>query len=178
MKQIALKAIPKITQGALVFLIAGMLAPAMADKPAWAGGDKSDRGDKGDKGDKGNKGNKNNKNNDGEHRGKAENNRSEHFGEQYRSHANNYYREQFRSGHCPPGLAKKNNGCMPPGQARKWTVGRPLPREVVYYTVPPTLVVQFGQPPSGHRYARAASDIIRIATGTGMVVEALQDLGR
>lgn len=22
-------------------------------------------------------------------------------------------------GHCPPGLAKKDNGCMPPGQAKK-----------------------------------------------------------
>jgi len=22
-------------------------------------------------------------------------------------------------GHCPPGLAKKNNGCLPPGQAKK-----------------------------------------------------------
>jgi hypothetical protein len=24
-----------------------------------------------------------------------------------------------QQGGCPPGLAKKNNGCMPPGQARK-----------------------------------------------------------
>jgi hypothetical protein len=22
--------------------------------------------------------------------------------------------------HCPPGLAKKDNGCMPPGQAKKY----------------------------------------------------------
>jgi len=26
-------------------------------------------------------------------------------------------------GGCPPGLAKKNNGCMPPGQARKLARG-------------------------------------------------------
>jgi hypothetical protein len=25
----------------------------------------------------------------------------------------------YGAGGCPPGLAKKNNGCMPPGQARK-----------------------------------------------------------
>ena len=25
----------------------------------------------------------------------------------------------YGRGGCPPGLAKKNNGCMPPGQARK-----------------------------------------------------------
>jgi hypothetical protein len=27
-------------------------------------------------------------------------------------------------GGCPPGLAKKNNGCMPPGQARKLSRGQ------------------------------------------------------
>lgn len=31
-------------------------------------------------------------------------------------------------GHCPPGLAKKNNGCMPPGQAKKlYNVGQRWP---------------------------------------------------
>jgi hypothetical protein len=30
-----------------------------------------------------------------------------------------YYVEQFRSSRCPTGLAKKHNGCMPPGQAKK-----------------------------------------------------------
>ena len=57
----------------------------------------------------------------------------------------NYYDEQFRVGHCPPGLAKKHNGCMPPGQARKWRVGYVLPREVVFYEVPPALVVEPGR---------------------------------
>jgi Ni/Co efflux regulator RcnB len=67
---------------------------------------------------------------------------------------------------------------MPPGQARKWNIGRPLPREVIYYDVPPALLVQFGRPPSGHRYVRVASDILLIALGTGMVLDAIQDLGR
>ncbi len=32
----------------------------------------------------------------------------------------------------PPGLAKKNNGCLPPGQAKKrYQVGQPLPRRVL-----------------------------------------------
>jgi hypothetical protein len=31
-------------------------------------------------------------------------------------------------GGCPPGLAKKNNGCLPPGQAKKlYNVGQRLP---------------------------------------------------
>jgi len=89
-----------------------------------------------------------------------------------------YYVEQFRGGRCPPGLAKKHNGCMPPGQVKKWQLGRPLPRDVVYYEVPQPLVVQTGPPPSGYRYVRVATDILMIAIGTGMVVDAIQDLGR
>lgn len=30
----------------------------------------------------------------------------------------------YGHGGCPPGLAKKNNGCMPPGQARKLARGQ------------------------------------------------------
>ena len=57
-------------------------------------------------------------------------------------------------------------------------MGRPLAREVVYYEVPQPLLVQIGPAPSGHRYVRVASDILLIALGTGMVVDAIQDLGR
>jgi Ni/Co efflux regulator RcnB len=85
-----------------------------------------------------------------------------------------YYDEQFRAGRCPPGLAKKHNGCMPPGQAKKWNVGQPLPQGVVYYTVPQPLVLQFGQPPSGYRYVRVGSDVLLMAIGTRMIVDALQ----
>ena len=83
-----------------------------------------------------------------------------------------------KKGGVPPGLAKKHNGCMPPGQAKKWKKGRPLPREVIYYDVPPALVVQIGTPPPGYRYVRVASDILMIAIGTGIVIDAIQDLGR
>jgi Ni/Co efflux regulator RcnB len=67
---------------------------------------------------------------------------------------------------------------MPPGQAKKWQVGRPLPREVTYYQVPQPLVVQLGPPPSGYRYVRVATDILLIAIGTRMVADAIQDIGR
>ena len=90
----------------------------------------------------------------------------------------NYYAELGRGGPCPPGLAKKHNGCMPPGQAKRWQVGAPLPRGVVYYSLPPSLVVQLTPPPEGYRYVRVASDILMIAGGTGMVAAAIEDLGR
>ncbi len=67
---------------------------------------------------------------------------------------------------------------MPPGQAKKWRTGRPLPRDVIYYDVPQRLVVQLGVPPAGHKYVRVASDILLIAVGTAMVVDAIDDLGR
>ncbi|MHB8951131.1 MAG: RcnB family protein, partial [Rhodoferax sp.] len=84
----------------------------------------------------------------------------------------------YRVGRCPPGLAKKNNGCMPPGQARKWAVGQPLPPGVVTYSLPTVVINQLGAPPAGQRYVRVASDILLIAIGTGLVIDAIQDLGR
>jgi len=89
-----------------------------------------------------------------------------------------YYGKEFKDGRCPPGLAKKRNGCMPPGQAKKWRRGMPLPRDVVFYDLPPKLVVEIGLPPAGHRYVRVASDILLIAVGTGMVIDAIEDLNR
>ena len=57
-------------------------------------------------------------------------------------------------------------------------MGQPLPVGVVYYDLPPTLSVQLGVPPAGHRFVRVAADILLIAIGTGMVVDAIEDLGR
>jgi Ni/Co efflux regulator RcnB len=67
---------------------------------------------------------------------------------------------------------------MPPGQAKRWTVGQPLARNVVYYDVPPALVVEFGPAPRGYRYARVDSDILLIALGTGLVLDGIHNLGR
>jgi hypothetical protein len=37
---------------------------------------------------------------------------------------------------CPPGLAKKRNGCLPPGQARKYARGDRLPAHLSRYNLP------------------------------------------
>jgi len=105
--------------------------------------------------------------------------RRDHFQRQQHDVVRSYYdNEHSRSGRCPPGLAKKHNGCMPPGQARKWHVGQPLARNVTYYRVPRQLVVQIGQPPSGYQYVRVSSDILLMAIGTRMIVDSIQNLGR
>lgn len=89
-----------------------------------------------------------------------------------------YYVEQGRAGHCPPGLAKKRNGCMPPGQVRTYDVGQPLPAQVVYYPVPQPVLVQLPPPPPQHKYVRVAGDILLIAVGSSMVVDAISDIQR
>ncbi|MCW5748863.1 MAG: hypothetical protein KIT36_21925 [Alphaproteobacteria bacterium] len=87
-----------------------------------------------------------------------------------------YYGQQFAAGRCPPGLAKKNNGCLPPGQAKKWAQGQPLPAGVPYYALPPELLRQLVPPPVGYQYIRIANDVLLMATGTRMIVDAVRDL--
>jgi hypothetical protein len=104
--------------------------------------------------------------------------RGHRFHDDIRVRVDVYYDREFRRGHCPPGLRKKGHGCVPPGQARKWQRGRPLPRDVVYAPLPPALVVQLPPPPLHHEYVRVASDILLIATGTAMVIDAIEDIGQ
>ena len=87
-----------------------------------------------------------------------------------------YYGQQRAAGRCPPGLAKKNNGCMPPGQAKKWAMGQPLPGTVVLYPIPRDVQIRIGLPPAGYRYVRTANDILLVAIGTLIVVDAIEDL--
>ena len=144
----------------LTRLLAFLLIGALASGPAIAKND----GEPGSKG-------------QGHAKGKGK--QKKHFTDENRSQARDYYVQEYRqTGHCPPGLAKKNNGCMPPGQAKKWRVGQPLPKDVVIYEVPQPLVVKIGLPPPGHQYVRVAGDILLIATGTRMVIDAISDLSR
>ena len=167
-----MKRIGSRTKLALALALAGMLAigPAMAQKPSWADGGKNERTDKRD--------NQKGERRDADDRSSRDGGRRNHFEDRHRTVVRDYYSQEFNRGRCPPGLAKKHNGCMPPGQAKKWHIGQPLARDVVYYTVPQTLVVQFGQPPSGYRYVRVSSDILLMAIGSRMIVDAIQDLGR
>jgi hypothetical protein len=88
-----------------------------------------------------------------------------------------YYRTEYSAGRCPPGLAKKDNGCMPPGQAKKqWELGRPLPTEVYYEPLPPLLVRQLSPAPAGYQYVRVANDVLMMAVGTRLIAGAVADL--
>lgn len=145
----------------LALAAAVAIGPAYAKKPEWAGGGKGKA--------------QANKESPGDERGARG---ERYFDDSHRTYVREYYTGEFHAGRCPPGLAKKRNGCMPPGQAKKWQVGQPLPRDVIFYDLPPALVVQIGVPSPGYRFVRVASDILLIAIGTGLVVDAIQDLGR
>jgi hypothetical protein len=176
----------------LVLAFSALLAaaPAWAEKPSWAGGGKGDKGGKHEArdDDHGGKGGKHGGSDDdrGEDRGHHDGDHGHsgagmsvdvRFDDGQRQRVREYYGEQARSGHCPPGLAKKHNGCMPPGLAKKWTVGQPLPRDVIFHDLEPEIVVRLGVPPPNYRFVRVASDILLIAVGTGMVLDAIEDLG-
>jgi len=95
-----------------------------------------------------------------------------YFRDEHRELARRSYHEHYAgAGKCPPGLAKKNNGCMPPGQARKWAVGQPLPREVVVYEVPRPVLVTLPAAPVGYRYERVGADIVLVRVSGRVVVD-------
>jgi len=164
----------------LVAAAAISAGPAMAEKPSWAGGGKEEKHSHKDKerhGDDDRRGHQTVRSQSGG--GTNVNvNVDFSFGQRHRTVLHDYFAREYRSGNCPPGLAKKNNGCLPPGQAKKWRVGRPLPRDVVFHELPPAVVIELGPPPAGHRFVRVAADILLIAVGTSMVVDAIEDLGR
>ncbi|AMO25223.1 hypothetical protein UC35_02920 [Ramlibacter tataouinensis] len=81
------------------------------------------------------------------------------FSDQHREVVHRYYVEHYGHGRCPPGLAKKHNGCVPPGHARTWVVGQPIPTGVTVYAVPQPVLVQLPPAPVGYRYGRVGADI-------------------
>jgi hypothetical protein len=99
------------------------------------------------------------------------------FDTRHREVAREYFVETRGRGKCPPGLAKKNNGCLPPGQAKKrYAVGHRLSERIVLEEPPRELLVRIGPPPEGYRYAVVDGDLLKLAVGTLLVVDAIDGL--
>ncbi|MDO7597958.1 MAG: hypothetical protein MUQ51_09930 [Pseudomonadota bacterium] len=100
-----------------------------------------------------------------------------YFNDDRTQYIKRYYSESKHHGkNCPPGLAKKHNGCKPPGHEKKWRKGERLSQDVIYYDLPHSLIVELGHVPAGQKIVRVGTDILLISIGTGMVLDALQDL--
>jgi Ni/Co efflux regulator RcnB len=100
-----------------------------------------------------------------------------YFTDHHREEVRRYYVEHY-GGHraCPPGLAKKHNGCMPPGQARRWEMGRPVPRDVVVYAVPQPVLTMLPAAPVGYRYERVGGDIVLMHVSDRLVVDVMLNI--
>lgn len=99
------------------------------------------------------------------------------FTAEQRGAAQGWYAETYGRGNCPPGLAKKNNGCLPPGQAKKrYAVGKPLGSGVQYQPISAELSVRIGKPPEGYLYVTLDGDLLKLAVGTLLVVDAIDGL--
>jgi len=82
-----------------------------------------------------------------------------------------YYRDSYSGGNCPPGLAKKNNGCMPPGQARRFSAGSYLDDDIVLSPLPSGLHTHLAPPLPGYAYGYYGGNVILYETGPRLVVD-------
>jgi Ni/Co efflux regulator RcnB len=150
----------------LILLLAGLVAVPAFAKGKHGEHDEDDKRDKRDKHDKQEK---------KARHGKAPE-RGAYFDDRHRDSVHRYY-ASHEGKSCPPGLAKKHNGCMPPGQAKKqWSVGEPLPRTVVQAPVPRQIIVTLPPPPAGHKYVQVSGDILLVAVGSMMVVDGINGM--
>lgn len=98
------------------------------------------------------------------------------FGDRDRDAWRDWRRETYGR-NCPPGLAKKNNGCLPPGIAKKrYSVGQRLPVGVDGDPLPSVLRSRLDDPRDGYRYGIVDGDLLLIETATRLVVDALEGL--
>ena len=71
---------------------------------------------------------------------------------------------------------RTSNGCLPPGQAKKWAMGQPLAHDVVWYSVPQPVLVQLQPVPVGYRYVRVGNDILLLSPQSALVVDVIAGL--
>jgi hypothetical protein len=162
-------------------LLAGAISyatPSLADPPSWSHGQgheemAADRDDD---------------SRDDDHRHWSRQDESEHEHHHHHHHDHDHGRD-FRLeehdrvvireyiGHhhdkwCPPGLAKKGNNCMPPGQAR-YRVGEVIPTTVHYEVVPTTVYRSWTPLPPQDVYVRTGSDVYVMDKNTRTIVDAV-----
>ena len=85
-------------------------------------------------------------------------------------------------GGCPPGLAKKNNGCRPPGQAKKlYNIGQRWPGQYGYAwnynQIPYDLRQQYGFNP-GYNYYYGDGYLYRVDPKTMLIQQVVSALLR
>jgi len=150
-----------LTLAAAAAAVALTAAPALADK----GGHGNDKGNK-----------------EWKHGGgDREDGYREYRGDRGDGYRSNYGYRHSSYRHCPPGLAKKHNGCMPPGQARRWAQGSRMPYGYNSYTpynqIPQRYVDQYDLDPN-NRYVYRDNTIYQVDPRTSIIQRILGGLIR
>ena len=88
----------------------------------------------------------------------------------------------YGAGGCPPGLAKKNNGCLPPGQAKKlYNIGQRFPtgygHNWNYNQIPYDLRQQYGFDPR-YNYHYGDGYLYRVDPKTMLIQQVVSALLR
>ena len=159
-------------------LVGLAIASMLMAGPAFAKDKGDDHGNGG-----GRHGNKHSQKNEDKAEKKAEKREREdikqgaYFNDQHRTYARQYYSTTYKDGkRCPPGLAKKNNGCMPPGQVQDLVVGQPIPSNVKVYQVAQPVIQKLPPAPAGYRYERIGGDIVLVQQQNNIVVDVIKGL--
>lgn len=100
------------------------------------------------------------------------------FNAHQREMVQGYFSTEYRRNRCPPGLAKKNNGCNPPGLVQQWQIGQPLNSNITTYDLTRRLTRQLGEAPSGYGYTRVDNNILMLELGTQLVVDVINGFNR
>lgn len=90
-----------------------------------------------------------------------------------RSTIRNYMHKHHKK-HCPPGLAKKHHGCMPPGHhIRHYRVGEIVPQESILETLSRSLLGQLSPAPRGYRYVGVDNDVYLMNNNSRQISDAI-----
>jgi hypothetical protein len=146
-------------------------SPAIADKPAHAG-----KGNGHGK-HKGGNSNKAHKNKGNAPAAAAQSNSSIDvnivFDTGAKQAVRSHYSNSYAGKSCPPGLAKKNNGCLPPGQDKKYNRGDVVPASVTLYRLPGALEVKLKPLPAGYVYRYVDGEVLVVAEAARKVIDAV-----
>ena len=100
-----------------------------------------------------------------------------YFNEQHRARVREYYAKEYGDGRkCPPGLAKKHNGCMPPGQAQ-WDVGQHAAHgHSGVHRAPARAGLSAGRPRTATATHVIGNDIVLVQIQSNLIVDIIVDL--
>lgn len=76
-------------------------------------------------------------------------------------------------GKCPPGLAKKHNGCIPPGHQARYRPGVILEDDVEWHEPPVEIIEHLRPAPLHTRYVMVDQNVLLVSEATKKILDAV-----